>query len=47
MNGFQEIISKGYIHRDVKPANILIKDGIFKIADFGFATKATSTDVFD
>lgn len=47
MYGFQEIINKGYIHRDVKPANILISNGIFKIADFGFATKAANSDVFD
>ena len=25
------------IHRDIKPANILKSDGIFKLADFGFA----------
>jgi len=29
----------GFIHRDVKPANCLIKKGIHKLADFGFATK--------
>lgn len=25
------------IHRDIKPANILKSDGIYKLADFGFA----------
>ncbi len=25
------------MHRDVKPANILIDNGVYKIADFGFA----------
>ena len=25
------------MHRDLKPANIFIKDGIFKLGDFGFA----------
>lgn len=27
------------IHRDLKPANIFFKNGILKIADFGFAYK--------
>ena len=25
------------IHRDFKAANVLIKDGVFKIGDFSFA----------
>ncbi|CAD8144291.1 unnamed protein product [Paramecium octaurelia] len=40
MSGFQEMIKKGYIHRDIKPENVLYKGNCFKIADFGFATKA-------
>jgi len=36
--GFKELVSHGYIHRDVKPANTLIKNEVFKLADFGFAT---------
>lgn len=43
MQGFRVLVGKGYIHRDVKPANILVKKNIYKVADFGFATKA---DVF-
>lgn len=34
-----EIGSKGFLHRDLKLANILIHDGKAKIADFGFAKK--------
>ncbi|CAD8144176.1 unnamed protein product [Paramecium pentaurelia] len=40
MQGCQEMIKKGYIHRDIKPENVLYKGNCFKIADFGFATKA-------
>ena len=28
------------IHQDIKPANILIKDGKFKLTDFGIAHNA-------
>ncbi|CAD8095365.1 unnamed protein product [Paramecium sonneborni] len=47
VNGFREVIAKGYIHRDVKPANILIKNGIFKLADFGFATKVLNNEILN
>jgi len=29
------------LHRDIKPTNILIRNGVPKIADFGFAVPAT------
>jgi len=35
---------KNIIHRDVKPANFLIHNGIVKIADFGFARVVDSVD---
>ena len=40
MKGFKVLIDKGYIHRDVKPENVLIKKGVHKLADFGFSVKA-------
>lgn len=44
VNGFGVIVSHGIIHRyfislfrDLKPANVLVKDNVLKLADFGFA----------
>ncbi|CAD8158578.1 unnamed protein product [Paramecium pentaurelia] len=37
VNGFKEQVAKGIIHRDLKPINILIRNGIPKIADYGFS----------
>jgi renal tumor antigen len=34
------IHSKGYIHKDIKPENILLKDNKVKICDFGFCEKS-------
>jgi serine/threonine protein kinase len=35
--GFLFLEKNNIVHRDVKPDNILIKDGIYKIGDYGFA----------
>lgn len=40
LNCFEKINSKGYIHRDIKPQNVLIKDKKVKIADFGIVYHA-------
>lgn len=41
-NGFVELIKEGVMHRDLKPQNVLIHQGILKIADFGFSKKGQS-----
>lgn len=37
VEGFLELYKKGIVHRDVKPANLLMKEGKIKIGDFGFS----------
>ncbi|CAD8150246.1 unnamed protein product [Paramecium pentaurelia] len=37
LQGVKALHDKKIIHRDIKPANILKSDGLFKLADFGFA----------
>lgn len=40
INGMNELNEKGFIHRDLKFENILIKNGsILKICDFGLCRK--------
>ncbi len=36
-NGLQYLYSKNILHRDIKPQNILLKNGVLKISDFGLS----------
>ena len=39
VQGMKELRKYGFIHRDLKPDNILIKNGVVKICDFGLAVQ--------
>lgn len=40
----QLIHSKGMVHLDIKPDNIFVQNGLYKLGDFGLAGIATSMD---
>ena len=37
INGIEFLHNKGIVHRDIKPNNILVKNKIIKLCDFGFS----------
>jgi serine/threonine protein kinase len=37
MNGYKVLWNEKILHQDLKLANVLIKNGIYKLADFGFS----------
>ncbi|CAD8122541.1 unnamed protein product [Paramecium sonneborni] len=39
IQGLTELLHKNYMHRDIKPDNILLKQNTYKVADFGLAAK--------
>jgi serine/threonine-protein kinase ULK/ATG1 len=45
VRGMQALAVNKVIHRDLKPTNILLKDGVVKIADFGLAKKFMNTEL--
>ena len=42
INGYLKLYELGIVHRDLKLANLFIKKGSIKIADFGFAINVES-----
>lgn len=47
MSGLAYLHAAGVMHRDIKPQNILMRDGLVKICDFGLATRFTGPVAFD
>ncbi len=45
LNGFSALHEKKIIHRDLKLANIFIKDNVIKLGDLGFARKCENDNI--
>ena len=44
LNGYHELYTRRIMHRDLKLSNILLNEGIVKLADFGFAKEGRIGD---
>ncbi|RHZ18849.1 hypothetical protein DYB31_005073 [Aphanomyces astaci] len=45
LRGVQHIHEHGVIHRDIKPDNVFLRNGVAKIGDFGLSTTTTTTTI--
>jgi serine/threonine protein kinase len=43
IKGVRVLTENSYIHRDLKPENILIRNGVYKISDFGLTKEVDLT----
>jgi serine/threonine protein kinase len=43
LRGIEHLHKKGYVHRDVKPENILLRGDLCKVADFGLARESSNS----
>jgi serine/threonine protein kinase len=44
--GLRYLAAEGIVHRDLKIANLFLKNGVVKIADFGFAIRTRYKDQY-
>jgi hypothetical protein len=45
LSGLEQLHANNYVHRDVKPQNVLVHDGRFKLGDFGTTRIRQVTDI--
>lgn len=43
VNGYRVFYEAKVLHEDIKPENVLVHEGVFKLADFGLAISAENT----
>ena len=43
LNSLEQVHKLGFVHRDLKPQNVLLHDGIWKLSDFGLVLPVSSS----